>query len=221
MNAGTLIAAILTFMVWSYLFGDNPAFRIAEHLFVGTAVGYAVLVAWFNVVQPALTGTVVPQSPVLAAVPLVLSLLLMAKVRPAWSGVGNIPVAFLVGVGAALAVGGGLFGTLWPQVSATAGLSLDPGDYGDPQPVFASTFFWQNLAILVGTIGTFFYFTFNTQPQGPLGGFRETFTRFWSGIGRWMIMITLGALFANTVMSRVALLVGRVRWLLDVFGLVG
>jgi len=219
MSIGTLIAAILTFMVWSYLLGDNPAFRIAEHLFVGIAVGYAVLVAWFSVMQPALFGAVVPQSPALAAVPLVLCLLLMAKVRPAWSGVGNIAVAFLVGVGAALAVGGALFGTLGPQVAATASLSLDPADYGDTQPALASPFLWQNLAVLVGTIGTFFYFTFNTQPQGPLGGFRETFTRFWSGIGRWVIMMMLGALFANTVTSRIALLIGRVQWLLSAFGL--
>src|SRR5512136_726841 len=116
MSIGTIIAAILTFMVWSYLLGDNPAFRIAEHLFVGIAVGYAVLVAWFSVMQPALSGSVAPQSPVLAAVPLLLCLLLMTKVRPAWSGAGNIAVAFLVGVGAALAVGGALFGTLGPQV---------------------------------------------------------------------------------------------------------
>ncbi len=221
MSAGTMIAAVLTFMVWSYLLGDNPAFRIAEHLFVGIAVGYAVLVSWFEVVQPALLGAVAPQSPGLAVVPLVLCLLLVTKLRPAWSSIGNIAVAFLLGVGAALAVGGALFGTLWPQVSATAGLSLDPADYGDPQPVLTSTFFWQNLAILVGTIGTFFYFTFNTRPQGPLAGFREAFTRFWSGIGRWVIMITLGALFANTVMSRIALLVGRIQWLLDIFGLTG
>lgn len=216
MSIGTLVAALLTLMIWSYVLGDNPAFRLAEHLLVGTAIGYAVLVAWFNVVQPALFGAVAPQSPELAVVPLLLCLLLMAKVRPSWSAIGNIPVAFLIGVGAALAVGGAFFGTLGPQVAATAGLSLDPVDYGDPQPMIASTFFWQNLAILVGTIGTFFYFTFNTQPQGPLGGFRETFTRFWSGIGRWVIMITLGALFANTVMSRVALLIGRVAWLLSV-----
>ncbi len=219
MSIGTIIAAILTFMVWSYVLGDNPAFRIAEHLFVGIAVGYAVLVAWFSVMQPALFGAVAPQSPALAAVPLVLCLLLMAKVRPTWSGVGNIAVAFLVGVGAALAVGGALFGTLGPQVAATASLSLDPADYGDTQPALASPFLWQNLAVLVGTIGTFFYFTFNTQPQGPLGGFRETFTRFWSGIGRWVIMMMLGALFANTVTSRIALLIGRVQWLLSALGL--
>jgi hypothetical protein len=220
MSVTTLIAALLTFMIWSYLLGDNPAFRVAEHLFVGTAVGYAVVVSWFNAVQPAFFGEAARQSPGLAALPLVLCLLLVFRLRPAWSGVGNISVAFLLGVGAALAVGGALFGSLWPQVWQTAVLSLNPADYGDPEPIIGSTFFWQNLAILVGTIGTFFYFTFNTQPQGLLGGFRETFTRFWSGIGRWVIMITLGALFANTVTARIALLVGRVRWLLDAFGLI-
>jgi len=221
MTAGTVIAAILTFMVWSYLLGDNPAFRVAESLFVGTAVGYAVVVAWFSVVQPAFLGAAAPLPPGLAAVPLILCLILMTKIRPAWSSVGGIAVAFLVGVGAALAVGGALFGTLGPQISATARLSLNPADYGDTQPLLASTFFWQNLAVLVGTIGTFFYFTFNTQPQGPMAGFREGFTRFWSGMGRWVIMITLGALFANTAMSRIALLIDRVRWLLDLFGVSG
>jgi hypothetical protein len=223
MSVGTIIAAILTFMVWSYVLGDNPAFRIAEHLFVGVAVGYAVIVAWFNVIRPAFLGAIASDSPVLAAVPLVLCLLLLTRLRPTWSSAGNIALAFLIGVGAALAVGGALFGTLWPQLSATASLSLNPADYpaefDQTQPALASAIFWQNLALLIGTIGTFFYFTFNIQPQGPLGGFRETFVRFWSGIGRWIIVITLGALFANTVTSRIALLIGRVRWLLEAFGL--
>jgi hypothetical protein len=147
--------------------------------------------------------------------------LLVARVRPAWSRWAGISVAFLVGVGSALAVGGALFGTLWSQVTATAGLSLNPAHYGDAQPVLTSAVFWQNLAILIGTIGTFFYFAFHTQPSGPLGGFRGAFTRFWSGVGLWVIMIALGALFANAAMSRMTLLIGRVQWLLDVFGLSG
>ena len=221
MSADTLVAAILTFMVWSYLLGDNPAFRVAEHLLVGTAAGYAVVVAWFNVIQPALLRVAAPHPAPLAAIPLILCLLLMARVRPAWSRLGSISVAFLVGVGSALAVGGALFGTLWPQISATAGMSLDPADYNDTQPMLTSPFFWQNLAVLIGTIGTFSYFTFNTRPRGVLSGFRATFTRFWSGVGLWVIMITLGALFANTAMSRITLLIGRIQWLLEAFGLAG
>jgi hypothetical protein len=221
MSIETIIAAVLTFMVWSYLLGDNPAFRVAENLLVGTAAGYAVLIVWFNVLQPALLRALVPQPAPLAAFPFILCVLFVARVRPGWARWSSIPVAFLVGVGSALVIGGALFGTLWPQIAATAGLSLNPADYNDSQPILTSPVFWQNLAILIGTIGTFFFFTFNVRPKGPLGGFQGTFIRFWSGVGLWIIMITLGALFANTAMSYFTLLIGRIQWLLDAFGLSG
>jgi hypothetical protein len=34
-------------------------------------------------------------------------------------------------------------------------------------------------------------------------------------MGRWVILITLGALFSNTVSARVALLVSRIQFLAD------
>ena len=219
MNAETIIAAVLTLMVWSYVLGDNPAFRIAEHLLAGTAIGFAVVVAWFNVVGPVFFQDGRLQPTRWSVIPLVLCLLLMAKVNPAWASVGNVAVAFLVGVGAALAVGGALFGTLWPQTLATANLALKTSGTSDaPLPLLSDSLFWQNLAVLIGTIGTFFYFTFESRPRGALAGFRDMFTRFWSGVGHWVIIITLGALFANTAMSRFTLLIGRVQWLLDAFG---
>ncbi len=219
MSIETIIAAVLTFMVWSYLLGDNPAFRVAEHLLVGTAAGYAAVVAWFNVVQPALRSAVTLEPALLAVVPLFLCVLLVARVRPGWAPWAGISVAFMTGVGSALAVGGALFGTLWPQLVATANLSMIPSGYDDAQPMLTSAAFWQNLAVLIGTIGTFSYFAFHVRPRGPLAGFRGAFARFWSGVGLWVIMITLGALFANAAMSRFTLLIGRVQWLLDVFGL--
>jgi len=214
----TIIAAILTFMIWSYVLGDNPAFRIAAHLLIGTAAGYAAIVAWFNVVQPAVRDVLLRPTPV-AALPLVLCALLVARAWPPIRHLAAIPLAFLLGVGSALAVGGALFGTLWSQVLATASLSLNPIDAHESQPFLTSSFFWQNLAILIGTLGTFCYFTFHVRPRGPLSGLRATFVRFWSGVGLWLIMITLGALFANAAMSRFTLLIGRVQWLIEAFGL--
>lgn len=206
-------------MVWSYLLGDNPAFRVAEHLLVGTAAGYAAVVAWFNVLQPATESALSLQPSPLAVLPLVLCALLAVRGRPAWLNWSRVAVAFLVGVGSGLAVGGALFGTLWSQVTATAGLSLDPADYADLQPTLTSPAFWQNLAILIGTVGAFFYFAFHTRPSGRLGGLGGAFTRFWSGVGLWIIVMALGALFANAAMSRFSLLIGRVHWLVDVWGL--
>lgn len=219
MSIETIVAAVLTFMVWSYLLGDNPAFRVAEHLLVGTAAGYAAVVAWFNVLQPAAERALVSQLSPLAVLPLILCGLLAMRVRrPTWLNGSAVAVAFLVGVGSGLTVGGALFGTLWSQVTAAAALSLDPADYGDLQPALSSPAFWQSLAILIGTIGAFFYFAFNTRPGGRLGGPGGAFIRFWSGVGLWIITMALGALFANAAMARFSLLIGRVQWLLDALG---
>ena len=42
---GPIVAMLLTVMVLSYLIGDNPLFRIASHLFIGVAAGYACALA--------------------------------------------------------------------------------------------------------------------------------------------------------------------------------
>ena len=42
---GTWVAALLTLAVLSYIVGYNSVFRLAEHLFVGIAAGYAAAAA--------------------------------------------------------------------------------------------------------------------------------------------------------------------------------
>jgi hypothetical protein len=48
------LGAIITLMVLSYLIGDNPLFRLAIHIFIGSASGYAGAIAWHNVLKPGL-----------------------------------------------------------------------------------------------------------------------------------------------------------------------
>jgi predicted membrane protein len=38
---GAIIGFILTIMVLSYIIGDNALFRLAIHIFIGAASGYA------------------------------------------------------------------------------------------------------------------------------------------------------------------------------------
>jgi formate/nitrite transporter FocA (FNT family) len=123
-----------------------------------------------------------------------------------------------LGVGAALAIGGGLFGTLIPQIAATIPINFNPAYYQSMEIEAASVELFNNLIIVLGTLGTFFYFTFAVRAPGLLGGFREIFVRFLAGMGRLMIIFTLGALFANTVSSRVALLISRIQFLASFFG---
>lgn len=215
---GPFIAAGLTLMVFSYIFGDNVLFKLASHIFVGVAVGYAILVVWHQVFYPALTsGNLISVLPAL-----ILCVLLIFKIRPTQGGVtnalGSLALAFVLGVGAALAIGGALFGTLLPQTSAVANISLNPTHYPDTENEVGLVIWLNNIIIVLGTIGTFFYFTFAVRSEGVLGGLRESFVRFWAGMGRLMLIFTLGALFANTVSSRVALLVSRLQFLMGLFG---
>ena len=54
MLIGPIVAALLTIMVLSYLIGDNPFFRLATHLFIGVAAGYAGALAARSVLWPGL-----------------------------------------------------------------------------------------------------------------------------------------------------------------------
>ena len=116
-----LIGLILTLMIFSYLIGDNPLFRIAVYLFIGVASGYAATVVWYNVLIPRLfqrLATGDPNQLLLTVIPLIFGVSLLAKLSPRISWIGSFAMAVLVGVGAAAAVGGALIGTLMPQFRA-------------------------------------------------------------------------------------------------------
>ena len=165
--AGTLVAVVLTLCVFSYLLGDNVLYRLAEHIFVGVAVGYAVVVAFHAVLAAKLF---VPLSKALSegdssqvlllAIPLVLGLLLLTKPFKSVSWLGSLSVAFLLGVGAALAIAGALLGTLLPQVDATADLAHYVEDYGPGWGLFSG------LVALAGTIGVLLHFYFGAGQEG-------------------------------------------------------
>jgi hypothetical protein len=215
---GPFIAAGLTLMVFSYIFGDNVLFKLATHIFVGVAVGYALIVVWHQVFYPAFSsGNVVSVLPAL-----ILCVLLIFKIRPTQGGVtnalGSLALAFVLGVGVALAISGALVGTLLPQISALVNISLNPNHYPDTENEVGLVLWLNNIIMVLGAIGTFFYFTFTVRSQGFLGGLREGFVRFWAGMGRLMLIFTLGALFANAFSSRVALLVSRLQFLTGLFG---
>lgn len=211
---GIWIAAILTLMVYSYLFADNPLYRLAQHLFVGSSVGYAAVVVFHNILRPRLLEPLrqdaVTNWPYF--VPLLLGLLLLAKGKKTIGWLGNTSLGFLFGIGAALAIGGALLGSFLPQIQASW-VSLSPATAGGLEAVV------DNLCIAVGTIGTLAYFYFTTgsrrRPANRL-------IQLSAVVGKWVILISFGAIFGNRIMSYVSLLIERIHFLLgDWLGLVG
>ena len=51
-DIGIWIAALLTLGIYSFLYKDNPAYKLCEHLFVGVSAGYYVVLMYFSVVKP-------------------------------------------------------------------------------------------------------------------------------------------------------------------------
>ena len=122
---GGLLGFLLTLCVFSYLLGDNGLFRFAIHIFIGVAAGFVAATALRSVIFPQLLVPLIGGAPaerLWVLFPLLLSFLLVAKAFPRLSILGSPVMAFLVGVGAAVAVGGALLGTLFPQFQATTQL---------------------------------------------------------------------------------------------------
>lgn len=48
----TWVAALLTLAILSFLYNDNKLYRASEHLYIGVANGYSIVLTWYNVVVP-------------------------------------------------------------------------------------------------------------------------------------------------------------------------
>lgn len=235
---GTWVAFALTLMVYCYLGRDIPflhmIYRVVASIFVGVALGYGAIMAWHNVLVPRLWLRLESRQ-WWYIVPFVLCLLLLTRVRRSWRDLGRVTIAFLFGVGAALAIGGGLTGTLIPQVQASF-VSLNPADYqvlADRQGDSAWVHALNALLVVIGTVSTlmYFYFTTHDRPsadtpsaqagpsagrvQAVVGGLRKQALKLSAGFGKVFIMFTFGALFATTAISRISLLVDRVRFIIE------
>ncbi len=206
---GGVVGFLLTLMVFSYVLSDNFMFRLAIHIFVGVAAGYMFVVALFTVIVPRLITPLLyggPEQALLALVPLAASLLLLGKATQRLSVLGRPVMAFLVGVGAAVAVGGAVVGTLLPQVSASMNLLNLGAIQQSGQPVALELL--NGLIILVGSLATLAYFQFGVraragQPQRP--GWLQAV----AAVGQGFIAVALGAVFAGIYAAALTALVER------------
>jgi len=196
-----VIGFLLTVMVFSYLIGDNPMFRITVYLFIGVASGYAAVVVWHSVLVPKLFDQLAagPIQLALSIVPLILSVSLLAKLSPRISWIGNFAMAVLVGVGAATAVGGALVGTLIPQVKAAM-------DAFNSRSIFALT---EGAIMLVGTVVTLAYFQFGAKRAADGTVKRNAIFEMLAWLGRIFIAVTFGVLFAGVYMAALTAMIER------------
>ncbi len=201
---GTVVGAVLTIMIFSYLLGDNPLYRLALHLFVGALVGYTFGV----IVREVGAKLILPQlvvNPLAVVVPVVLGLLLLFKGFPRQAYIGNFSVAYLTGVGAAVALGGALVGTIVPQIGAT----------GRALSLTSLEAFVNGGVIIVGTICTLMAFNFAVGKQQGVASVWTRVVTVLGGVGRVFLIVALGVAFAGALTASLSIFVGRFQYIIQ------
>ena len=208
-----VVSFLLTIMVLSYLLGDNVFFRFAAHLFIGLTAGYVVLLIVNEIIWPYLLNPLIGgiwAERLWLGIPTLLILLLLVSQIKRFTWIGSLPLAYMAGLAAAIAVGGAVFGTLIPQTRAIID-SFDPASwYAAPGQPWLQIL--DSVVMLVGTVGTlsFFHFGRKGKPQTEEDlTKRPLIFEMLSKIGQIFIGITLGAVFAGVFSSALLALIDR------------
>ncbi len=196
-----LIGFILTLLIFSYLWRDNPAYRLAVHLLVGVSAGYAVVVVFRDFLWPVYTSMRADNSNALWLVPVFFATLLLFKLAPRLAPLGSSAMALLVGVGGAVALVGAISGTLLPQVLTNSG-----GVAGLLS------------ALLTIVILLYFRFTRTAQPTGDAWSHLPRWQQVVNALGQAVLMITLGAIFAGVLSTSLVLLSDRIIYFINELG---
>ena len=197
---GVITAAGFSLALYSFLYQDNPLFKFAEHVFVGVAAAYSFGQVWFPTLYGELFSLMLNPAPGTATsagawllVPTGLGILMMTRVSRRLGWLSRYAFAFVVGLGAGLAIPRTISSFLLSQIEPTI------------RPLTWSAEGLNLAIILVGVVSVLIYFFFSVDHTGVVGRI--------SRVGIWFLMISFGAFFGYTIMARLSLLIGRVTFL--------
>jgi hypothetical protein len=192
------LTCITTVALWSYLVGDNKLFKLVEHLYVGAAGGHAITMAFTNIRDLGWTP-MVTKGQVEIVIPMLLGLVLFARLTKTYAWVARYAVAVTVGIGTGVNLRGVPSAQIISQLQATMSPIKGLND----------------IIMVLGVLGTIVYFVF----IGPKG-YRNVVTNSLATYGRWTMMITFGVGFGTSAFSMVARATGAVTNILKAFDLV-
>jgi len=180
--------ALCVFAVYSFLWKENRFFRAFQNLYVGLAAGYAVVQA-IKQIQRQSWNPLVTKGDYIQLIPIALGILLYFRFVRRYSWVARWPMAFLMGIGAAL--------------------SMKAIESDFVRQIQATLISWNtinNVVIVLGTALALCYFFFTFKPN--------VVTDNAAKLGRWVLMLTFGAAFGNSVQGRLSLLISQMQFML-------
>ncbi len=200
---GVWAAAFFTLAIYTFLYKENPWFRLAETMFLGTAIGYSITVELKYLVDQ-WTGVWSVSGPMMVAfgLALLVGMLWYFRFSRKYFFLYRIPLSILVGTGIGLALRTIVFTQFLTQIKGQISLPLFVS--GD----FTATI--SNIIIAITTPSVLLYFWFT-------GAQRESqWMSYVNKIARYTMMAGFGSAFGYTVLTRYSLFIGRAQFLLGV-----
>lgn len=195
-NPWTWVMAVCVIAIFSFLYKENPAYRLAEHIFVGCTAGHFMGVAVGNLHRFGwIPMTTKGQWHLVIA--FALGILLYARFIKGLQWLSRWPIAYLVGNGVGLSLYSNLRTAGINQARATM-INLQGATMGKTI---------NQVIIVFGLFAVLSYFIFSIPQNGPVKRVSQA--------GRWIMMITFGVSFGNVVGGRLNLLLGQLANLLS------
>jgi hypothetical protein len=191
-----ILSTVTTFGLYMILLGvDSPWFAFAEHAFVGVAIGLSVVLSTdylLRTIFPRIMADPMSNWPTIISV--LLGLMMILRINRSTVHYARLPITIATAGGIAVSVRATIFSGIINQIRATI------------LPLFGLQTWWQlfvNLTVVLSVILVFTYYFYTTELKGPL---KQANT-----VGRWILYLSFGVLFAQTYMGRLGLLLGRLQ----------
>jgi hypothetical protein len=194
-------SVFFTLAVYSFLYGENPWYRLAEYIYAGVSVGYAVAFnldylrdQWVN--RWSLDGGLM----VVYVIAILIGLLWYARFIKQYFHFYRWTLAIIVGTGIGMALRTVIFTQFLNQIISQASIPLFVS--GDMVQTISNIL----LAIMTPCVLLYFWFTGGAAEGGVMDYVRT--------IARYTIMAGFGSAYGYTVLTRYSLFIGRAQFLL-------
>ena len=218
MDFGTFLwftgAVFLTLATFSFLYKDNPFYKVAEHLVVGVSAGYFVIILWHNGLVPKLFQPLSDGDWYLAwlnssywwyIIPALLGTMMWTRFSKNYQWLSRWPMSMYIGISVGVAIPLDMGNRVVRQLYATMYDIKWDNFWGSDTLYYILDPFsgLSQMIVAIGALSALLYFFFSKAHTGAFGRV-ATF-------GIWVLMIGFGASFGFTVMARISLFINRVQ----------
>jgi len=218
--ATTLLGGVGTLAIFSFLIKENAFYRFFEHLFIGIAAGFGIVVTIRDTLYPMILvplfgldifhypdGTVSAEYDArnLLFIPaMIFGLFYYLIYSKKYNWLAKLVIGFTLGIAGGMMFEG-FFTEMMPQIvgSFKPLIVMEDGKFVWGQSA-------NNIIFVFTLIAVMYYFFFSIRPTTEVG---RVVSEKLAASGRWLMMICFGAFFGSTVMARMALLVERLQFL--------